>query len=136
VGTILAVLVVGSVGSTAGKGRLLLSAAALTGALVMLFGVSAWFALSVGLLIGVGTGQAVAMAAANTLLQTSVQPDQRGRMMGLYSMVAFGMFALGTLPVGALAEVVGVGTALALGGAAVVVLVGLLAVTLPGIARL
>lgn len=136
VGTILAVLVVGSVGSAAAKGRLLLGAAALTGALVMLFGISTWFVLSVGLLIAVGTGQAVAMAAANTLLQTSVQPDQRGRMMGLYSMVAFGMFALGTLPVGALADVVGVGAALALGGAVVVVLVGLLAVALPGIARL
>jgi hypothetical protein len=57
-------------------------------------------------------------------------------MMGLYGMVTFGMFALGTLPLGALGGVVGVGYALAIGGATVIAVVGLLALASPRIARL
>ena len=135
-GTILAVFVVSGAGATAQRGKLLLGAAMATGALVALFALSPWFAVSVPLLVFIGTGQAVANATANTLVQTTVQPDQRGRVMGLYGMVTFGMFALGTLPVGALAGVTGVSFALALGGAVAVALVGLLALTSPTIGRL
>ncbi len=134
VGTILAVFVVNTFGD-AGKGRLLLGAALAAGAMVALFGLSPWFAVSVGLLVLIGTGQAAALAAANTLVQTTVRPEQRGRMMGLYSMTTFGMFALGTLPLGALAGVVGVGHALTAGGLAVVALVALLAIAAPVIRR-
>ncbi|MDQ7840386.1 MAG: MFS transporter [bacterium] len=136
VGTILAVFLLGAIGEAAQKGKLLVVAAMATGAIVVLFALSPWFAASMGLLVLVGTSQAVAMAAANTLLQTSVAPDQRGRIMGLYGMVTFGMLSLGTLPLGALAGVVGVPLTLALGGAVVVVLVGLLAIASPRIARL
>lgn len=124
VGTILAVFVVGAVAGTARRGVLAVRAALLTGVLVALFGVSRWFWASVPLLVLSGMSTAVAQAAANTLLQTGVRPDQRGRIMGLYSMVTFGMFALGTLPIGALAGVIGVGPALTLGGMVVVVIVG------------
>ncbi len=120
----------------AGKGRLVLGSALATGALVALFGLSSWFGLSVALLVLVGTGQAVALAAANTLTQTTVKPEQRGRMMGLYSMTSFGMFALGTLPIGALAGLIGVGHALTLGGVMAVAMVGLLAFTVPAVGRL
>lgn len=136
VGTILAVFVVGAVAATARKGRLLVGAAIVTATLVGLFGLSVWFPLSVLLLIAMGTGQAVLMASANTLLQTSVLPGQRGRMMGLYGMTTFGMFALGTLPLGALAGAIGVGHALSLGGAVAVLLVGLLAWRAPEIGKL
>jgi MFS family permease len=134
-GTVLAVLVIGALGDVP-RGRLLLRAAAAMGALVVLFGLSRWFLLSVVLLVAVGTAQAVALAAANTVLQTTVRPEQRGRIMGLYGMVTFGMFALGTLPVSALAGEVGVGAALALGGAVVVAVVAVVALLTPQVARL
>lgn len=135
VGTILSVFMVNAF-ADAGKGRLVLGSALATGALVALFGLSSWFGLSVALLVLVGTGQAVALAAANTLTQTTVKPEQRGRMMGLYSMTSFGMFALGTLPIGALAGLIGVGHALTLGGVMAVAMVGLLAFTVPAVGRL
>lgn len=136
IGTVLAVLLLGAIGEAQQKGKLLVGAAMATGAMVVLFALSPWFAASIVLLVLAGTGQAVAMASANTLLQTSVQPHQRGRIMGLYGMVTFGMLSLGTLPLGALASVVGVPMTLALGGGVVVVLVGLLVVASPRIARL
>lgn len=136
IGTVLAVFAIGAAGESFRKGTLLLGATAATGALVVAFALSPWFALSLGLLVLVGAGQAVAMAAANTLLQTTVQPDQRGRVMGLFGMVTFGMLSLGTLPMGALAGSVGVPTALALGGAVVVVAASALAMASPGMRRL
>lgn len=136
VGTILAVFVIGAFGEAVGKGRLLLAAGITTGAMVALFGLSHWFSLSLVLLVLAGAGQTIGFAAANTLVQTSVLPEQRGRMMGIYSMTAFGMFALGTLPLGALAGAIGVGHALTLGGVTVVLLVGLAALIAPRIRNL
>ncbi|MGH2405114.1 MAG: MFS transporter [bacterium] len=136
IGTVLAVFVIAAIGESVQKGRLLIGAVMATGAMVALFGLSPWFGLSLALLAVVGTCQSVAQATANTLLQTTVQPSQRGRMMGLYGMVTFGMFALGTLPLGALAGMIGVGHALSVGGFVVIVLVGLLSIATPKIARL
>ncbi|MDR7484974.1 MAG: MFS transporter [Armatimonadota bacterium] len=135
IGTVLAVFAIGALGD-APRGRLLLRAGAAMGTLVVLVALSRWFLLSVALLVTVGTAQAVALAAANTVLQTTVRPEQRGRIMGLYGMVTFGMFALGTLPLGALAGAIGVGAALALGGAVVVAVAGLVALGAPQVARL
>jgi predicted MFS family arabinose efflux permease len=135
VGTILSVFVVNAFGGV-GRGRLMLTASLAAGVLIALFGLSSSFALSVGLLVLIGTGQAAALATANTLVQTTVQPGQRGRMMGIYSMTSFGMFALGTLPIGALADAIGVGPALTMGGIAVVILIGVLALASPRIVRL
>ncbi len=136
VGTIVAVFIISAFGATVRHGKLMLLAAFSTGSMVVLFGLSHWFAVSVGLLILAGTGTAVANATANTMVQTSVQPAQRGRVMGLYNMVTFGMFALGTLPIGALAGVIGVSSAIAIGGAIAAVLVAVLALTSPKVAAL
>jgi MFS family permease len=136
IGTVLAVFVVSALAGTVQKGRLVQVAILTTGGLVILFGLSPGVWVSFGLLVLIGLSQAIAQASANTLLQTAVLPHQRGRIMGLYNMVVFGMFALGTLPMGALGGVVGVGQALALGGAVVVVLVGLLAWRAPEVGKL
>lgn len=131
VGTILAVVVVGLIAATPRRGRLMLTAAVATALLVAVFGLTRQFPVAVVVLVAVGLAQAVAQAAANTLVQTGVAPHQRGRMMGVWSMVVFGMFALGTLPFGALAGVIGVGQALTAGGLAAAVLVGLITFSAP-----
>jgi MFS family permease len=130
-GTILAVFVLSAARDSMSKGRIMLVAGIGAGAMVTLFGLSTSFPLSIALLVLAGVGQSIAFAVANTLVQTTVLPEQRGRMMGLYNMFAFGMFALGTLPVGALAHVVGVGHALSIGGFIVVTFLTTLAFTSP-----
>jgi MFS family permease len=136
VGTILAVFIISAVGATMRYSRLMLTAAVATGLIVVLFALSKVFWLSIVLLIAAGTGTSVANAAANTLVQTTVQPAQRGRVMGLYNMTTFGMFALGTLPIGALAGVVGTSYALAIGGALSAILIAVLALLSPRVAAL
>jgi MFS family permease len=62
------------------------------------------------------------MATANALVQLTTPPNARGRVMGFYSMVAFGGFALGSLPAGAVGDVLGVGVALSAGGVILIVI--------------
>ncbi len=122
VGTVAAALVVGRLAER-GAGTLLASAALAFGFLVTVFGFcpTLWAALVV--LVLVGAAQSLALSAANALVQLATPPAARGRVMALYSMVAFGGFALGSLPVGALASAIGVGPALSAGGVAVMLAV-------------
>lgn len=126
VGTILAALFVGRASAARGKGTLLGSAMLTFGVLVTAFGLVRSMPLALGLLVLMGTVQAMAMASANTLVQLSTPPHARGRLMGFYSMVAFGGFALGSLPVGAAGDRIGVGPALSAGGVIVIALAVLL----------
>jgi MFS-type transporter involved in bile tolerance (Atg22 family) len=70
--------------------------------------------------------QTMALASANALVQLNTPPHARGRLMGFYSMVAFGGLALGSLPVGAAGDAIGVGPALSAGGVILMVIAGLL----------
>lgn len=119
-GTICSALMVGWLSGGRGKGALLGGAMLTFGFIVAFFGLARSFALAIPLLVLMGLTQSLAMASANTLVQLTTPPHARGRVMGLYSMVAFGGFALGSLPVGAVADVIGVGPALSLGGVVVV----------------
>jgi MFS family permease len=64
----------------------------------------------------VGLGLIVQLATSNTVLQTIVDDDKRGRVMSLYTMALMGMAPFGSLIGGALAHQLGVPTTFALGG--------------------
>lgn len=136
VGTILTVFLIGWTSARMHSGTMLLGAAFTMGVMVTLFGLSTSFPLSVALLVAVGLGQSVAMATASTLLQTTIPAGARGRAMGLFGTVAFGMMALGTLPAGAIAEVFGLEWGLALGGVVLMVVIAGCALFAPWIRRL
>ena len=55
-----------------------------------------------------GTGMMLQMASSNTILQTVVEEDKRGRVMSLFSMAYFGTLPFGSLFAGALAGRLGV----------------------------
>lgn len=60
-----------------------------------------------------GFGMIVTMASCNTLLQTIVEDDKRGRVMSLYSMAFMGMAPFGSMLAGSVAEYIGVSFTLA-----------------------
>jgi len=122
VGTILSVLLVGRLSAARGKGSLLGGAMVVYGVLVAAFGMLRSFPLALLLLVAMGTMQTMAMASANALVQLTAPPHARGRVMGFYSMVAFGGFALGSLPVGAAGDAIGIGAALSAGGVILILL--------------
>lgn len=64
----------------------------------------------------VGLGMIVQLATSNTVLQTIVDDDKRGRVMSLYTMALMGMAPFGSLIGGGLAHALGVPVTFALGG--------------------
>jgi MFS family permease len=59
----------------------------------------------------------VHMASSNTILQTMVEDDKRGRVMSLYVMAFMGMAPFGSLAGGSLAGTIGAPSTLIIGGA-------------------
>ena len=68
--------------------------------------------LSLVLLFFTGFGMIVQYASTNTLIQTIVDEDKRGRVMSLYGLSFLGITPLGSLLLGAIADRIGVQTTL------------------------
>lgn len=104
-----------------GLGRLVAFSAAGFGVSLILFSLSRSFWISAALLLPVGFSMIVEMAASNTLVQTLVPDNLRGRVMAVYSMMFLGMAPFGALLAGALAHRLGAPATIALGGAVCIV---------------
>lgn len=63
--------------------------------------------LSMGLMFFVGFGMMQQMASSNTILQTIVDEDKRGRVMSYYAMAFTGMAPFGSLLAGTMANRIG-----------------------------
>ena len=94
--------------SVLGLGRVIVGATLVLGVALAAFSWShnAW--LSAFCLVGVGGGMMIEMAACNTLIQTMVDEDKRGRVMGFYSMAFQGTAPFGSLLTGLLSRWIGV----------------------------
>ena len=94
-----------------------LRAAQLVGAAgLTLFALSRSLVLSHLLIVMVGFGMIVVGACCNTLLQTIVEDDKRGRVMSLYAAAFIGVGPIGALVAGQVAEAFGVQRAFLLNG--------------------
>ncbi len=80
------------------------------------FALSRYQWLSILLLIITGFGMMVQMASSNTILQTIVDEDKRGRIMSLYVMCVMGTTPLGSFLAGAVANRIGTPETLVIGG--------------------
>jgi MFS family permease len=90
-----------------GLGRMVPLAAAGFGTGLIALGLSRSLWLSLALMLLVGGAMMIQMAASNTILQTIVEDDKRGRVMSFYSMAFLGMAPFGSLMAGALAHRIG-----------------------------
>jgi MFS family permease len=86
------------------------------GAAFILFAVSPWFYLSLAVMPVLGYSVVRQMASANTLIQTSIPDEYRGRIMAFYSMTVVGIGPFGSLAAGAMAHAVGARPTVAAGG--------------------
>ncbi len=99
-----------------GLGRLIPRAAALFGVSLAAFGLSRSFPLSLVLMVPVGFGFMIQMASSNTVIQTLVREEMRGRVMAFYAMAFIGMMPFGSLVAGAVATRIGAPWTLVCGG--------------------
>jgi MFS family permease len=105
--------------SVRGLTSMILIAAAMFGGGLILFGMSRVLWLSLLLMLVVGFGMLQGMAASNTIIQTLVPEDKRGRVMSYYTMAFVGMAPFGSLLAGALAHRLGAPHAVMITGACV-----------------
>jgi MFS family permease len=120
VGALAGALYLASRRTVVGLGRVIPAATIVFGLSVIAFSLtrSVWLAALV--LPLVGAGFMIELASTNTLVQTLVDEDLRGRVMAFYTMAFFGTAPLGSLLSGVLAERIGAGPTVAAGGAACV----------------
>lgn len=101
---------------TAGLGALVGRMAPLVGVALAVFALSESLWLSVPALLVLGFAILLCVAGSNTLIQTAVDNDFRGRVMALFTMAFLGLAPLGSFAVGSLAQAFGVrGTLVACG---------------------
>jgi MFS family permease len=105
-------------------------AAVIFGAGLIAFSLARTVPLALGFLVIVGFGMMIQMVSSNTLLQTIVDDDKRGRVMSLYTMSFMGMAPFGSLLAGSVADWAGTPTTLALSGASCILGAGLFATRL------
>lgn len=116
-GAVGATLYLASRGSIHGLTGMIAGSAATAGAAIVAFSMSRSLPLSVALMVLVGAGVIGTAASINTILQTLVDEDKRGRVMSLYTAAFLGLSPLGSLAGGQLAHGIGAPATFAVGGA-------------------
>jgi MFS family permease len=101
-----------------GLGRAMAVASTTFGLGLAAFSLSRSLWLSLLLLPIVGAGMMVTMAATNTIIQTIVREELRGRVMAFYTMAFLGTAPIGSLIAGLAADRIGPQRTILLGGIA------------------
>lgn len=99
--------------SVMGLGKVMIFTMLIFGLGLVAFSFSELLLISLLCMLISGFGMIVTMASCNTLLQTIVEDDKRGRVMSLYSMAFMGMAPFGSVLAGWVAEYIGVSITLA-----------------------
>ncbi len=99
-----------------GLGRVLSIASLVLGCGLILFSLSETFWVSLGMMYLMGLGMMIQVATSNTLLQTIVDDDKRGRVMSLHVVSFMGMMPIGTLIAGSVASAIGAPLTLRING--------------------
>jgi len=117
-------------------GRMLPAAAGIFGLSIIIFSFSHNLVFSLTLLFFAGFGIMVQMAASNTILQTIVDDDKRGRIMSFYTMAFMGMAPFGSLFSGMLASRIGVSNTLIISGSCCILAAVIFSFNLPSLRKI
>jgi MFS family permease len=117
-GALLGSLLVASLGNYPRKGMLLLALTFVWGVTIVVFTAFQHWVLAMALMLPMGMASTARATINQTLLQSNIDDGMRARVMGLY-MMEVGMQPLGSVPMSALAEVMG--TPIAVGAAGLII---------------
>jgi len=117
VGSLAGALTLASRSTVRGLGRIVAASALVFGVALTAFSVSTVFWLSALILPVVGMSMITQAASTNTLIQSMVPDDMRGRVMAIYAMSFMGMMPIGALVEGWIAERIGAPHTVMIGGA-------------------
>ena len=125
-GSVIGALVLAARSRQEGRGRSAAVAGVVFALALCAFAISRSLATAVPALVIAGWGMVTVVATANTVIQSIVPDELRGRVMSLFSLVLLGMMPLGNIMVGSLASVAGTGPAVTMAGAALAAAVGVI----------
>ena len=135
-GALIGALVIASLGRFQYRGKLLTYGLFAFPLALILFTFSSSIPLSMFILVGVGTALIFVNNLCNSLVQSSVPDELRGRVMSIFSLTFFGFMPLGSLLMGLIAEHTNERLAVLLGGSAILSYAILLYFILPRLRRL
>ncbi|MGI9626519.1 MAG: MFS transporter [Longimicrobiales bacterium] len=133
VGALAGALHLASRGSVVGLGRLISQTTGVFGISLVAFALSRSPILSGAILVVTGASLLTTTASINTVLQTLVDEEKRGRIMSLYTMAMLGGSSLGGVLGGAIARTVGAPIAVAAAGLGCMILSAWFTRLLPGL---
>ena len=107
IGALIGAIYLGNRTTIRGLGKVVALGGTLMGLGLILFSISKSLAISMASLAVVGLGGVLLMASSNTLMQSLVDEDKRGRAMSIFTMSFTGTMPLGNLLVGSVAGRVG-----------------------------
>jgi MFS family permease len=125
IGALLGTIAVATLSGIHHRGKIVITGVGLFGFLVILFGLSRNFYISVAIILCIGLVIATYGTLNDTLVQTLVDDGFRGRVLAVYSMF-WGLTPIGSLEAGIIAQKFGIGAALVLNGFLVVLYVPVL----------
>jgi MFS family permease len=132
-GALVGALLLAARKSVLGLGRKIAYSGAIFGVGLIGFGLSHSFWLSMATVALAGFGMMQGMASSNTIIQTIVSEDKRGRVMSYYTIAFVGMAPFGSLLAGSMASAIGAPHTVILNGAAVLVGAGWFTTRLPAV---
>jgi len=135
-GSLLGALMIAAFAYVGRRGRWLTTGLFVFPTLLLVFSAVRSLPLSLVMLVGVGWGSMVLFNMANSLVQTHVSDELRGRVMSIYTLTFFGGMPLGALWSGTLAGFIGAPLTIVVSALIVLAFAALFWVAVPGLRRL
>jgi MFS family permease len=135
-GAVIGALVVAAFGDRGQRGRWLVWANLAFPIMLLIFAYNPLFPAALVLAFGLGVGFMLQFTLINTLLQTRVTDEMRGRVLSLYTLTFFGFAPFGNLAIGILAEAWGLNLVIGLSAVVAAVLSTLVLLLVPHLRKL
>jgi MFS family permease len=94
-------------GTEMARKKILVTTTFVFGVGLILFSHTTWFPLAMVFAVVSGFGMMAQTTMTNTIIQTSVAPEMRGRVISYFAMAYFGMMPLGSLLIGGVSQYAG-----------------------------
>jgi predicted MFS family arabinose efflux permease len=114
-GALIGALVTAAMGQSMPRRPAVLGGVWLFAGMLFLFSITRVFALALLFLAMAAFGMMVFFSTSNSLVQTSVPDEMRGRVMGVWALIFGGMVPIGSLEAGILARWIGTPATIAVG---------------------
>ena len=136
IGAVIGAFIMARYGDRGRRGRWLVWTILAFPLILTLFAFNTQFTVALALATGLGVGFMLVFTIINTLLQTNVDDQMRGRVMGLYTLTFFGFAPFGNLAMGQLAEQWGMSVIIALSAACTFILAAIVIALVPHLRKM